>query len=88
MSLDPNQDTSPEARHVQVEILRRMTPTQKLALVDDACRLTRVSLLAGLRQRHPRATDAELERRLMGLMLGEDLATEVFGPIVATEDSA
>lgn len=64
-----------------------MTPAQKIALVEDACRLTRIGLLTGLRQRHPRASDAELQRRLMGLMLGEGLATEVFGPIVAAEDS-
>jgi hypothetical protein len=35
--------------------------------------------LAGLRQRHPRASQAELRRRLAGLLLGEDLAHKVYG---------
>jgi hypothetical protein len=87
MSRDPIQDTSSRARQVQIEVLRRLTPTQKLALVDDACRLTRISLVAGLRQRHPGACDAEIERRLMGLLLGEDLAAAAFGPLASTKVS-
>ncbi len=36
--------------------------------------------LAGLRNRHPQAGEAEIRRRLMDLLLGEELAAKVYGP--------
>jgi hypothetical protein len=41
----------------------------------------------GLRQRHPAASEAELRRRLADLLLGEDLAQQVYGPLIAEESS-
>lgn len=54
-----------------MEIFRRMTPAEKLALVEDANRAARALALARLPQRCPEATPEELRRRLMGLLLGE-----------------
>jgi hypothetical protein len=74
-------DTDPEAERVQIEIFRRMPAWRKIQLVDEANQLARQLSLAGLRQRHPEAGPEELRRRLMGLQLGEELATEVYGPL-------
>jgi hypothetical protein len=78
-----SRDTSSDAEAVQVEIYRRMTARRKLELVEEANRTTRDLALAGLRSRHPEAGPEELFRRLMDLMLGEDLAAEVYGPLRA-----
>jgi len=42
--------------------------------------------LSGLRTRHPEATSQELRRRLADLLLGPDLAAQVYGPLGGEED--
>ncbi len=42
---------------------------------------TKSIALSGLRNRHPRASQAELRRRLADLLLGEELARRVYGEI-------
>lgn len=74
-------DTDPEAERIQIEIFRRMPAWRKVQLVEDANRTARQLALAGLRQRHPDAGPEELHRRLVGLFLGEELATQVYGPL-------
>ena len=54
---------------------------QELEIVDDAIRTNRQLLWAGLVQRHPDESEARLERRLLGLVLGEELATAAYGPL-------
>ncbi len=73
-------DTEAEVEDRRVEVLRRMSAERKLELVDDAIRTSRQLLLAGLRQRHPKESEELLERRLLGLVLGEELATRAYGP--------
>lgn len=74
-------DTDPEAERVQLEIYRRMPPWKKMQLVAEANDASRALVLAGLRSRHPDASEAEIRRRFFGIWLGEDLATEVYGPL-------
>ena len=74
-------DTDPEAERVQMEIYRQMPPWKKIQVVEDANRLSRALALAGLRSRYPDAGPEEIQRRFLGLWLGEDLASEVYGPI-------
>jgi hypothetical protein len=74
-------DTTPEAEPVLLEIYRAMSPARKLELVDEAIRTSRHLALMGLRMRHPDAGPAVLRRRLLGLVLGEELATRVYGPL-------
>lgn len=73
------EDTSPEAERVLIELLRRMPAWRKLQMVDEMNRTVRMLALAGLRQRFPRASDAELHRHLADLLLGEELAARVYG---------
>ncbi|HEX5045394.1 MAG TPA: hypothetical protein VFV75_21060 [Candidatus Polarisedimenticolaceae bacterium] len=73
-------DTSDDARQVQYRVLRAMSPARKLALVEDANRTGRRLAMAGIAMRHPETTPAERVRRLMDLVLGEELAAQVYGP--------
>jgi hypothetical protein len=79
-------DTTPEAEAARFEILRKMSAHQKLAQVEAAIATGRALALAGLRKRYPAATEAELQRRLFGLLLGEELATTVYGPLPGEPD--
>lgn len=73
-------DTSAAAERVQIEILRAMPPRRKLQLWNDLNMAMRQVALAGLRKRFPSATPEELRRRLATLLLGPELATQVYGP--------
>jgi hypothetical protein len=74
-------DTDPEAERIQMEIYRRMPRWRKIELVVDANETARQLALAGLHARHPEAGPEEIQRRFFGLLLGEELATEVYGPL-------
>ena len=72
-------DTRPEAVHVLVSGYRRMTPLEKLARVDDLTRTANALAEAGIRMRHPRASDEEVRLRRAALVLGRDTMLRVFG---------
>ena len=74
-------DTDPEAERVQLDILRRMPAWRKVQIIGEAIQLSRALALAGLRERHPEAGPEELHRRFLGLWLGEEIATRVYGPL-------
>lgn len=74
-------DTPAEIEHVQIELLRQMPPWRKMALVGEMTRTVRELALAGLRQRHPSESPAQIRRRLADLMLGPDLAVRVYGSL-------
>lgn len=72
-------DTTPEAEAVQLRIFREMPPWEKAKLIEDAIQTSYTLAIAGLRHRHPNADDDEIRRRLMDVMLGEELAERVYG---------
>jgi hypothetical protein len=76
----PLNDTSPDAVEVQLRILRSMPAWRKAQLVEDANHTARLLALAGISQRYPDASETERTRLLLDLVLGESLATEVYGP--------
>jgi hypothetical protein len=51
---------------------------QMLEQLNQAARLL---ALAGLRSQYPQAGEAELHRRLAGLLLGEEIACKVYGEL-------
>jgi hypothetical protein len=57
-------DTAPEAARVQAEILRAMSPGERLAQVDAICAAAADMAIAGLRRQHPEASAAELAAML------------------------
>ena len=79
-------DTSPEAEEVLLALMRQTPPWRKMELLDRLNAMARELALAGLRQRHPTASEAELRRRLADLLLGSELACKAYGPLVV-EDS-
>jgi hypothetical protein len=76
-----SRDTSPEAEAVMLGIYREMPAWRKLRLVDDANRTARQLAMAGLRARHPGEPESKLRRRLLGLVLGEETARRIYGPL-------
>ena len=76
MTLD---DTSPEARRVQAQVLRRLSGPEKLAAVSSLTSFVHSLARAGLRERLPDASEAELEAAWFRLVLGADLAETVLG---------
>ena len=79
------QDSPADIEERVVEIYRRMPAWRKVALVEDANRTARQLALAGLRARHPGEALPRLRRRLLGLVLGEETAERVYGPLGAGE---
>jgi len=73
-------DTSPEVERVQIELLRRAPEWRRLQLTDRMSATMRGLCLAGLRTRHPNASEAELRRRFADIHLGPELAAKAFGP--------
>ncbi len=69
-------------------MFRRLPVWRKLELVEDANRTARLLALSGLRARHPNASDAEIERRLMDLLLGPEMARRAFGPLTDDDGNA
>ena len=72
-------DTHPEIEELQIGILRTFSPARKMELLASLNSAARKLALAGLRQRHPSASEDELIRRLADLLLGEELAEKVYG---------
>jgi len=72
-------DTDPASELVRARVLREMPPRRKVELVEDANRTSRVLALAGIRARHPELSTERQQRMLMDLVLGEDLAEQVYG---------
>ncbi len=70
-------DTSREALRAQYAALRRLTPRERLMLMDDLTGLVRSMSREGLRQRHPGVSEAGLDELFAELVLGKDLAARV-----------
>lgn len=71
-------DTSPDVERRQVDLWRRMSPSDKLRLVREMTRAVQELSLAGIRRRHPGASEDECKLRLALLTLGRDLACRVY----------
>jgi len=74
-------DTHPKIEALQIQLLRQATPTRKMEMLAQLNASARTLALMGLRSRYPQAGQAELRRRLAGLLLGEELARKVYGEI-------
>lgn len=67
-------DTDFEIEERQVRIWRSLSTVEIAALINGASRASRAMALAGLRQRHPSASEHELTVRLAAITLGRSLA--------------
>ena len=76
-------DTHPKIDQLQLQLLRQAPPWRKAHMLGQMYETTKQLAYLGLRQRHPEAGEAELRRRLADLLLGKDMAEQVYGPMIA-----
>ncbi len=74
-------DTLSKMEALQIRLFRDAPAWRKMEMLTQLNKSARLLALAGLRQRYPRAGEQELQRRLAGLLLGEDLASKVYGEL-------
>lgn len=72
-------DTSVDVAQLLVERWRAMSPVEKLRAVDDANRSCDALAAAGVRRRHPDASDTEVDRRVVALRIGRELSIAAYG---------
>ena len=73
-------DTDRSSEMARARVLREMSPRRKVQLVADANRTSRLLALAGIRARNPELSLEQQQRRLRDLVLGRELADQVYGP--------
>ena len=71
-------DTSPMVERLQIDAWRRMSPAHKARTVDGLTRTAQVLALAGIRQRHPGASERECFLRLAVLKLGSGTTRRLY----------
>ncbi|MBM4026637.1 MAG: hypothetical protein FJ280_14730 [Planctomycetes bacterium] len=72
-------DTTPEAFHKQIEILRRLGLSGRAAMTFELSDNLRAFVAAGVRHRHPCRDDRTVEREVIRLMIGDDLFRKAYG---------
>lgn len=78
-------DTHPKMEALQIQLWRQASPTRKMEMVAQLNRSAQLLALKGLRSQYPQASEMELQRRLAGLLLGEELACKVYGELSHAE---
>jgi hypothetical protein len=79
----PITDTDPEAEHVQLELLRKASVEERVALALSLSRSVVALSRDGIRQRFPGATEQEIGLRFVALHYGEELAEEMRAYLLA-----
>lgn len=74
-------DTSPDIEQAQIEGWRRMSPSEKAAVVSGLSRAAFEIALAGVCHRYPDASPREQFLRLAVVTLGLDLARKAYPDI-------
>ena len=74
-------DTSPEMRRVQVELYRGMPEAEKVRRVFETYGAGRRLAMAGIRIRHPEASEEEVRRQWARHHLGADLFDAAYGAL-------
>ena len=74
-------DTTQQIEDFQIQLLRDLPAWRKLKMLSELNASAHAMAMAGLRRRHPRAQEPELRRRLADLLLGADLAGQVYGDL-------
>jgi hypothetical protein len=75
-------DTHPEIEKLHLALWRQAPTWRKVHMLGEMYQTMKQLALVGLRARYPEASQAELRRRLADLLLGADLANQVYGPLV------
>ena len=71
-------DTTADIEQRQVVAWRRLSPVERLRLVSDTTRAVMHLSLAGIRRRHPQASERECFLRLAAIRLGVDTTRQIY----------
>ncbi|MBE0410987.1 MAG: hypothetical protein IBX69_14805 [Anaerolineales bacterium] len=71
-------DTHANMEALQMRLLRGAPPWRKMELLVSLVNSSRSLAMAGMRERYPNASEAELRRQFAELMLGTDLAQQIY----------
>jgi hypothetical protein len=74
-----DQDTDPRQRERYFELLRGLSPAERLRKAADLTQAVRWMAEAGIRQRFPRADETEVRVRLAERLYGRQVAQRLFG---------
>jgi len=72
-------DTSPEAWKFQLDLIRKMTPEERLARAIEYSAFVRAFAESGIRTRYPNASEREVFLRCARHRLGVELFRKVYG---------
>jgi len=72
-------DTSPEAWKVLIDLIRQMTPEERLQRCLELSDAVRLAAEAGLRETYPHASEREIFLRAARQKLGPELFQAVYG---------
>ena len=72
-------DTTREAQQRQYELMRRLSPSQRLSLAFALTDTMRKLVLADLHHRYPQADKAEIRRRFIARVLAREDVIRAFG---------
>ena len=72
-------DTSEAADRAYFDLLRKKSPTERLRMAFEWSAAVEQISAAGIRLRHPHATEREVALRLAAFRLGDDLVRKAFG---------
>lgn len=68
------QDTTPEGRRRYIALLRSKTPVERLEIAASLTAAAREMTMAGIRQRHPEASEEEVRARFTEIVYGPEAA--------------
>ena len=71
-------DTTADIEQRQVEAWRRLSPVERLRLVSDTTRAVMKLSRAGIRRRHPQASERECFLRLAAILIGVDATRRIY----------
>jgi hypothetical protein len=74
-------DTHPKMEALHIQLWRQASPIRKMNMLAQLNKSAEMLALAGLRTKYPEASESEIRRRLAGLLLGEEIASKVYGKI-------
>ena len=72
-------DTSLEAEAVLIRLARESPPWRKLEIALSMSKTVRQAALAGIRSRHPEASEEEVRKRLSALLLPREAVLAIHG---------
>ena len=74
-----SRDTTVDVQRKHYQLMRRLTPTQRLALAFELTNVSRKLILADLRHRFPRADESEIRRRFIARVLPREDVIRAYG---------